>query len=298
MMKKLIPITKEIVTKIENLRRSTGLSPARIAAVTPDWPADFNPENVYNWLSGRAASGRQDHLAILISAYEEFEIDHVSTATVAEGLRAEKQRSGMSPRTLLARAEHIPDGLTPDIVDDWLKGKLAPARRDHIEFVLGLWRQQPDSKTASIAVTQEMIEAIEGHRRRTGVGFYAILVGLKGAPGLRPGTLYQMVEGTTKTIRRNYYESVLSAYEALPERTELLTFSPEAVAPIRVEQSRTGLSISRLVRFQSDLPPGFCVRRMQRFINGYQSTVPHTHYEYLLSKYGQQITSNKTKSNT
>ncbi|MBL27111.1 MAG: hypothetical protein CMM50_06115 [Rhodospirillaceae bacterium] len=228
----------------------------------------------------------------MLSAYEEIARDHISTALYVDELRAHKRRTGINARHLLKQAKDIPEGLTAREIDRWIKPRPTAARRDHLDFVLDLWRRQPDRTDDLIPVTPEMVAEIKAHRRRTGVSFYAIIYnGTEPPEGLHPATLYQVVGGTQRSIRKKHYEYMIAAYENY--RRPDIRHSAETIAPLRAEQERTGLSISRLVRLQNKTPEGFSATRMQRFFNGYQKTVPKEHYNYLLSCYAAQPEKNK-----
>ena len=69
------------------------------------------------------------------------------TDEIRAKLEAEKERSGIGVRQLMrGRRGEYPEGLRADMVDGWIAGRTATARRDHLDWVLRAWASYTPSE--------------------------------------------------------------------------------------------------------------------------------------------------------
>lgn len=61
-------------------------------------------------------------------------------------LRAERLRTGIGSRALMAERRDIPDGLIASHVSRWANGIIKTAPAEHVEYVLKLWAALSDDE--------------------------------------------------------------------------------------------------------------------------------------------------------
>ena len=151
------------------------------------------------------------------------------TDEIRAKLEAEKERSGIGVRQLMrGRRGEYPEGLRADMVDGWIAGRTATARRDHLDWVLRAWASytpsepKKDPGPARIDLSDSQIATLQAEAERTGLGAINIL---KHAPtplpkGLNHQKVQRWISGETRTAIADHWELVLSLYTSLPQATE------------------------------------------------------------------------------
>lgn len=118
--------------------------PGALFQLCPDVPVDLKPNIISSWVSGVAKRARREHLDYVLKNCRMIETHPerpvVITEQLWELLSSLRDESGLGPKSLLAKAESIPDGLNAGLVAGWLSRTTKTARLDHWDFVLGQYR--------------------------------------------------------------------------------------------------------------------------------------------------------------
>ncbi|ODS22485.1 hypothetical protein AB835_13960 [Candidatus Endobugula sertula] len=82
------------------------------------------------------------------------EASELVTKEIIEELNDLRLRTGIGASALLrGQRSHMPSGLGSCTITRWLNGKTKTARKDHIDFVLTLWRSKLDNDHKRIELT-------------------------------------------------------------------------------------------------------------------------------------------------
>lgn len=181
-------------------------------------------------------------------------------------LGVERERSCVTLPELFECAENLPEGLTLEVATDWFWCKPARVKRAHYDYLLGLWRNQPDEPDNRIPLIEEMYLALAWHRERTGVGPMALL---ENAPDIPEGLNGRLIQNwlhtrrSVKTVKSHYYLYVIELWASLPDASPAREPEDGCVAltdtmrrHLQEERLRTGISLPALLADRRDLPEG------------------------------------------
>ncbi len=144
------PLTAEMRAELRRLHRQTGVGSARLLKRALDIPRGLTASTIAGWLEGPATEITQEHYDYVVALWRGLEQAGVKGERIPlnrerlEVLRHERERSGIGPTHLMTYAEDIPQGLTQNMITNWLMGQNQRVRRDHYDFVLELWRSLPN----------------------------------------------------------------------------------------------------------------------------------------------------------
>lgn len=200
-------------------------------------------------------------------------------------LNAEKQRTGIGIRKLLAGRDDIPSGLNAKKVDNFLAGGVRTMSREHLDYLLSLWNNLPSGEF--VTLTPEVLKDLRRHIRRSGKGPHAILRAARNKPDGLTSRVIESWLGPTAKARKDHLEYVFSLYES-PAKfgVAMAASTPEIQARMRSERARTGVGVKRLLNGRNDVPDGLNVHRAANFYKGQIREMPREHLEYILSLWG------------
>ncbi len=279
-----VELSRSIREQLIAWRASTGCGIKRLFEETPGCPDGLSPSAVDNWLDPAVTVGTvlRSHLVFVMNAYQRLDATAVPVAEFVDELRAHKERTRINSRKLLEEAQGIPEGLSAPIIDKWLTGSSGSARKDHMAFVLDLWRRQPD-RAGRCSVTPAMIETLVAHHDRTGIGVTKLLRGRKDRPrGLTSSTLQNVIRGDIATIRADYLDYVIRLYEQVDDRVEV---TPVIRRALEEEVERTGKSVRAIMLAASDPPSTLSLPRAQKIFCGEVASAFASEIEFLRSAF-------------
>lgn len=300
----IVTITPQTAQRLHTLREQTGVSYAGLLAGRNDVPEGLGADTVANWLFGRSRKARKDHLEYVTRLWEALPryVFVNDPEAELEEMRELARETGIGPRPLLrGRRREMPEGLTAAMLSSWLADTPLFARRDHLDYALGLWRQVRDAAQGRVRITNERLSELKEHRARTGIGSTRLLkLGEAPPDGLTPAMVTQWLRGNAGTARQDHLTYVLTLWRSLPDEgaSGASTFRPmsarerpgtskrqERVSPRSLPrrkrpppkhlvpismtmlkqlaslQEETGISYAKLLEGRGDLPDGL-TRRM------------------------------------
>jgi len=146
------------------------------------------------------------------------------TEQIRAKLKADKGRTGVSARILMrGRRGEYPDGLRANMVDGWMSGRTATAKREHLDWVLQAWADyEPpppplDDRPEKLRLTETHLALLQSEVERTGLGAIDIL---RHAPkplpeGLNHQKVQRWISGQTQTAVKSHWELVIRLYSAV-----------------------------------------------------------------------------------
>ena len=148
------------------------------------------------------------------------------TPEIRDKLIYEYKRTGLGGSAIMrGQRGKYPDGLRSDMIDAWRNGTIKSARKSHLEWLLGRYKQwRPLEETVcnkpeKIEITTEMHDHIAGEQARTRLGAVNILrLAPKPLPdGLNHQKVHRWIAGDTKSALRSHWEFVLRVYKSVGE---------------------------------------------------------------------------------
>lgn len=122
-------------------------------------------------------------------------------------------------------------------------------------------------KKGYIDITDEMIQDILFHKKRTGVGPQKLLRGKRGSVpvGLSSSTVYNWIRKVSKSAKREHLDYVLGLWKTLPDnpnptgryrnyRDELEPISPPHLRRLKKIQTYTGILPGRIFKHSDQVP--------------------------------------------
>lgn len=119
-----------------------------------------------------------------------------------------------------------------------------------------------------VPLTPELRSKLREHMDRTGKGAPAILRGADDKPHDLTTYIVRSWLERAKTAREDHLRYVFSLYEATETASGQVPWSPELVAELRGEQARTGVSVTKLLRDQNDVPDRLTPSRFYSLLSG------------------------------
>lgn len=150
-------------------------------------------------------------------------------------LASERRRTRLNARQILCMCDCLPDGLTARVVNGWLAGHRMTANPDQFEFVIALYRAQPDfaatadgegryampgscraRRADSIPLTPEMQIELRKEVRRLGSSPAKISRRLKEAEfAFEAQRLQAWAAGRPKTVERAKWRGLMQTLRAM-----------------------------------------------------------------------------------
>lgn len=282
-MKSNVRITPDILNLMRNLAFQSGATPHRLFSGR-ELPEGLTINIIELWFDDRTETARPEHLDFVHSTYAAFADEHISTARLRFTLKAEIERTGLTPRRMLLKnTDDQPTGLTATEVDTWTAKRPKPARKDHVDFVLESYKRQPTIKCPKTAIRKRS-ELLGRERDRTRVSFRAIMRG-QDIPGVATPSLERAARGQGHRLSLEQLDMVLALYSAMPDQTRVT--AEEGRDALIAERERTGWGAARLFKVYGEPGDDADYRALDRFRSGKQDTVSRIDYESALSHYAK-----------
>ncbi len=180
----------------------------------------------------------------------------ISSETL-DTLRREKARTGVGEYKLLREARDAPEGLTHELVNAWLSGRIATARQVYLNYMLKRWRSLPDDPI--IPITPALRAEMKAEVKRTGLGPAALLRGIRPSEvsGLGSGNVRSWLSGEVSKANRDSVAFVLERWRALPsvEDAWMLVDADERER-WRAKLKEAGVAQTALLSGRDDVPAG------------------------------------------
>lgn len=218
----------------------------------------------------------------------------ISDETLAK-IRYEIDRSGIGVMRLLRGAQDRPDGLTVQIIDSWLHGRVRSASPDHVTYVINRWAALPTNRL--IPLTPEMAEALEAELTRTGMGPVTILKRAVAIPvGLTWQVILSWVNQSTRTVSELHWTDVTRRLSEMPDcslaapssrvgRKERHDISESDLDELRHHRLRTEIGGAILLKNAPYKPVGLSPSMISRWLSGVAKTAKPEHIAYVLMRY-------------
>lgn len=153
-----IVLDDALIARLRDLRERTGCSATALLAAAKQMgraiPPGLKVPEIARWLSGQAKSADPACLLLVVETYGAMLRDESAlpgtqrvpiTEDIREGLKRERERTGIMQADLLRGATDAPDGLSAPMISNWINGTTNTARRDHVEYVVRRWEGLPDT---------------------------------------------------------------------------------------------------------------------------------------------------------
>ena len=192
--------------------RRTGVSPNRILETDGEVRKTIRPSQIYRWLSGETKTADRNHFEACLAFWRPLPDAAPSVAVTPEKLdvlNAEKDRTGVGPKALLASGKSIPVRVNADYLTNLLRGRYEDMPRECYEWLLDAWGCLPDAPKR-IELTGELVSELSEAMQQAGSGPFKLLRGTaESRPDGLTGTMIQSwLNGTTKTARQDHLDFV------------------------------------------------------------------------------------------
>lgn len=295
-----IALTPDMIARLRAENRRTGIGVYHLLDGAKDKPDGLTPVMITGWLSGAIATARPEHLAYALTRWSAAPTAGRKPLTrdMSVAIKAELARTGLNFVTVLADAPDCPPGLTWQNIRSWIYLTGRNVHEAHWAYVMARLRGFPDAppQTASptarvpdgeiwLPLTAEMIARLRVEKDRTGVGAIRLL---EGAPDIPPGLTYHMIGnwlgGENMTVEAEHFNYALTRWAALPMK-QRIPLTPEMIARLEAEKTRTGRGPSSLLWNAKDKPPGLTSSTIMAWLKGTIRRVDQEHFDYVLARW-------------
>ncbi|MEO1190271.1 MAG: hypothetical protein AAFY02_00815 [Pseudomonadota bacterium] len=283
-----IPLTETMRLRLRAERDRTGVNPNTLLTATP--VDGLSPGSLARWLQEKKSPKRvrRRHFREVLTRWRALPDGQYQalTETLKQQLLAEKERTGVSVRSLLARQSSCPSGLTEKVINHWLSGKRTAkrARRDHIRFVLSAWQDLPDDPI--VTLTRDTRQELKAQQERSGLGSRALLYGRTDKPeGLTVSKIQNWLNGSVKRVRQRHLAYVRACWAAAPNaqypREERVSLTPAITEELCRLREESGIGPSALLRGAEDRPQGLAGDTIRRWLTGKAKTANPVYLDYV-----------------
>ena len=138
----------------------------------------------------------------------------LTESRIAE-LKAEIERVGIGPYKMFTGRDDLPEGLTVNMINSWLDGRVGSADPALFAYVLQCYREAP----RVIELTDAVRCQLRDHRERTAVGPAVLINAAPDLPdGLNKGMIESWLSGICGKVREDHLTYVMGLYEAWPDK--------------------------------------------------------------------------------
>lgn len=300
-----VSLCSDLVDALLHEKERSGVGTYRLFReyVDENKPGTVSVQNVQSWLRRDVATVRKDYIDYILQLWRSLPDNSIIAITpeLRAQMRNEADRTGKGPSAMLRglRPSQM-NGLTYNTVAAWMCGKIRSADAHQVELVLNRWRSLPDQSDTRMSVLGYHIAHLDAELKRTGITHRALLCGRDDLPdGLTISVFRAVLRGTTKSIKTQHYDYLVSTLRSLPDRPQSktgrqswqgnarITLTKDMRDALRRERERTGVSEKALVAVIK--AEGVCVPpkspTVSRWITGKASSAPQKHYELVLARW-------------
>lgn len=214
---KRIALTPEMSAALRAQVQRTGVTPYTLLKRHLGPSHQIKQTQLYRWMRGAAKTVCPRRYGLVLERWESLPDRDgryvLSTPQILALLRKHRVRTGVGVAKLLSRRDDLPEGLAIRQMENFYRGWVGKIRREHLDYVLDLWRALPDREF--VPLTPEILSTLRGHIARTGKGAHAILRGARGKPdGLNAALIRSWLSGRA-SARKDQIDYVLKVYETL-----------------------------------------------------------------------------------
>lgn len=144
------------------------------------------------------------------------------TAEIQEKLKAERERTGLGGRALMrGQRDSTPEDLRAQMIDSWVSGRVATAKKEHLDWVLKAYADwSPPEKAMQperINLTDAQVAHLQKEVERTGLGAVNILRHARTAlpDGLNHQKVQRWISGQTRMAMKKHWDFVLALYASI-----------------------------------------------------------------------------------
>ncbi|ODS22484.1 hypothetical protein AB835_13955 [Candidatus Endobugula sertula] len=218
-------ITASLKEELNDYKTRCYLGTQSLFNLCEDIPEGLTFHIVSGWLDGSIQSAHIDHIAFIREAWKDIckkrQEQFLSLDDKPAFFRTiEKYRHLMFlPGKIFLQANHIPDGLSPHIINHWFTKPSGAIRQDYVDWVIEQCQALEQDDTRVIMLTDDMIQALDIERTRSGSGASKLFNKIDNIPdGITMPTISRWINGHAKTIRKDHYDFILAAWKALPDK--------------------------------------------------------------------------------
>ncbi|RBW59548.1 hypothetical protein DS884_07380 [Tenacibaculum sp. E3R01] len=220
-----IPVTTDIIHKIKQEAKRTGVSP-RLLAKKSDYDSNFR--FIYKLYCGQQKSISKDKLDTIYRLYEQIPD---KSGNLKRGCR-----NGYTPITpdIIEEIEHHIERTGLGIyrfmnlyglnyigianVKHWVKARAKSALKEHVETLLNTWKTLPDNYY--ISIIPEMSAYVKNEIERTGIGVHKILRGNTEAKkvGITSSQIKSVIECSSRKMKATMVHQILALWNDIPDK--------------------------------------------------------------------------------
>lgn len=283
------PITPELISEIKGYIFRTGVPVWRLLERRNDVPQGLTTAQIRVWLNQpRQKRIKTEYFNYVWNIYASLpDSSRVQlTNEVLDKLRTYQASTGVDAVALLNGRHHkLPEGLHSGIIQRWLRGEAKSAEKDHLDYVLALWKNSTPVEGMYVRSSSEMRDIIHRHIDRTDIGVCAIISGrLPDKPkGINRQVISKFLKIKDAKIRKDYLAFVLKRWEETPDhpvepenrpKKTYVTSSKGYTEITRKDLERLrkyrdmGFVFTDLLRITKNVPDGLTSPIVSSWING------------------------------
>lgn len=183
-------------------------------------PEGLTAKQVKSWLSGTAKKAREDYYHWMMKEVRShptyIEMHEESRTTLSDQFNSAR----LTPAMLLGTTKgEVPDGLTSNLIDAWIKGTTATVREDHLLWVNRMLARRPNY----VHVTKERKQELQDEINRTGITASVLLQRADKVPvGLSPAVISHWLKPGEKFAKSRQWHWVMESYADIADSAQIL----------------------------------------------------------------------------
>lgn len=271
-------------------------------------PRDLTGKQVKGWLDGSILKVPQHHFDYVLTKFEEFHrakrsIVELTKANLQQ-MRKEKLRTNLEAQDLLKIVGELPEGLTIQMVQDWISKIQTHCRKDHLQFVLHAYKQSSNRplpivkpRTERITITPAIFDRLAKCKADSNISVSELMRRAKNVPtGLTRRVVNSWVQGQIKSAETQHLEYVLELWTSLSEigLGELaqghVWIDQDIKEHIEAHKLRTGLSIDDILQCDENTLASLTPAVIREWCNGFTRQACKNEVNYLMELWQAQPT--------
>jgi len=211
------------------------------------------------------------------------------TADLLEKLKAERERTGVTPSALLRHCgSPPPDGLSLHMPGAWLRGTTKAANPKHVVWVLEAYASLPSTRPV-VRISDAICEHLKAEIARTGVRpGKALGQGAKDRPfDLNSTKVLGWLKAARPSVPKAHVDYLFDRYATFPDRSAPYVPITDAYRnELMRHRERTGISFGSLLRMaDKTTPPGLTINTVNGWIPGRAKTGRADQLDWVITHY-------------
>lgn len=212
------------------------------------------------------------------------------TEAIRQKLRAERDRTGLTPSALLRITEkERPKDLSISAPGLWIRGDVRSLKPEHLEFVLSAYEACPTTRMEP-KVEAKFREKLQSEIIRTGIRPQRLLgASCADKPqDLRADAVIRWMKGLGPQLAEPYLAYLLDRYAKLPDiPSERAPISDIFRQKLHAERKRTGVSSAGLLKGASNPPDGLTANVINSWLTRGAKTARKDHMDWVIATYSE-----------